>query len=125
MYSPQDYQTHRTINRQNQQRNEDIPPPQPVETFELTPNCMSICFMMPFPFFCIGCCLSQSVKFMFDNTNRILNIKSYCGYCLCCGDKAEIPYHEIIDLDIRIQPGCYVNHQQAVKVLLLYQRGEI
>lgn len=109
MYTPQNYQTNRIINRQNQVKYEDIPPPQPLETFELTPNCMSICFMLPFPFFCLGCCTSQTAKFRFDNNNRILHIKSYCGYCFWFGDKIDIPYDDIVDVDARMMPGCYVN----------------
>jgi hypothetical protein len=81
--------------------------------------------MMPFPFFCIGCCLSQTAKFRFDNNSRVMSIKSYCGFCCCCSNSKEIPYDDITNLDIRLIPGCRINHQPAYKVFLLYKEGEI
>ena len=66
------------------QPEEDLPPPSANEYYEITPSCMYKCFMMPFPFFCIGCCLSQTTKFYLDNNNRTLTLASYCGYCCCC-----------------------------------------
>lgn len=80
--------------------------------------------MLPFPFFCIGCCLSQSSKFQFDNNNRILHLKTYCGYCACCSSNLDVPYDEIVGLDVRIQPGYYINRQPAYKVHLLSKKGE-
>ncbi len=62
----------------------DTLPLQPFETFELTPGCMYICFMLPFPFFCLGCCLSKTAKFRFDNNSHMLSLVTYCGFCACC-----------------------------------------
>lgn len=38
-------------------------PPKPIETFEIVPQCYHKAFMLPFPFFCMGCCMSQTTKF--------------------------------------------------------------
>lgn len=86
---------------------------------------MSICFMMPFPFFCIGCCISQTTKFNFDNNNRSLIVKTYCGYCCCLASTLNIPYDEILNVDVRLRPGVRINHRPAYKVWLLHRKGEI
>ena len=37
--------------------------PKTIETFEIVPQCYHKAFMLPFPFFCMGCCMSQTTKF--------------------------------------------------------------
>jgi hypothetical protein len=107
----------------------DVPPggvsAQPVDYFEITPSCMYKCFMMPFPFLCIGCCLSQSTKMKFDNTQRILTLKTYCGYCCCCSEERIIPYHEVQSLDARPNPHVTINRRTAYNVWLVWQTGQI
>ena len=81
--------------------------------------------MLPFPFFCIGCCTSQTTKLNFNNSTHILTVKEYCGYCLCCASNAVIDYANIYGVEIRPEYGTYINHQQAFRVFLMYKDGEI
>jgi hypothetical protein len=96
-----------------------------VDYFEIIPNCMYKCFMLPFPFFCIGCCMSQTTKMEFDNIGRVVTLKTYCGYCCCCQTERRIPYNGLKAIDRRIVPGVRINNQGAFKVWLVWVDGEL
>jgi hypothetical protein len=43
------------------------------------PTCAMIVFMLPLPFLCLGCCASQTVDLVFDDTTQTVNIVQYPG----------------------------------------------
>jgi hypothetical protein len=96
-----------------------------MEYYEITPNCFYKLFMCPFPCFCAGCCISQSTKMEFDNSQRVLIIRTYCGYCCCFAQEQRIPYHEVQTLDARLDAHMRINHQPAFKVWLVWQSGQL
>ena len=59
-----------------------------------------ICFMMPFPFFCMGCWMSSTVWLTFDTNARTLHVKSCPGYCYCCSTERLLSYSDIGNIDI-------------------------
>ena len=60
-----------------------------------------ICFMMPFPFFCMGYWMSSTVWLTFDTNVRTLHVKSCPGYCYCCStERALLSYSDIGNVDI-------------------------
>ena len=59
-----------------------------------------IIFMMPFPFFCMGCCMSSTVWLTFDTNARTLHVKSCPGYCYCCSTERLLSYSDIGNIDI-------------------------
>lgn len=65
--------------------------PQAMEHYEITPPCYHMLFMLPFPCFMMGCCLSLSAYFDFNNQTRILELRTYCGHCSCCAKTESIP----------------------------------
>ena len=59
-----------------------------------------IIFMMPFPFFCMGCWMSSTVRLTFDTYARTLHVKSCPGYCYCCSTERLLSYSDIGNIDI-------------------------
>jgi len=68
------------------------------EIIEFTPSCSEIVFMLPFPFFCMGCssCMSMTSKLIFNNMSQILTLQTNPGYCFCCRTTFKIPYENIM-----------------------------
>ena len=64
------------------------------------PAGFEICFMMPFPFFCMGCWMSSTVWLTFDTNARTLHVKSCPGYCYCCSTERLLSYSDIGNIDI-------------------------
>ena len=62
------------------------------EHYSITPSCLDIILMLPFPFFCSGCCVSKTTRLIFDKTTHLIHITTYHGYCCCCYDTYQVQF---------------------------------
>eukprot|EP01039_Chlorochromonas_danica_P010095 gene10094-11175_t len=44
------------------------------------PNCMETFLMLPFPFFCLGCCFSYTTDLLFDDDPQLVHIRYSWGH---------------------------------------------
>jgi len=51
-------------------------------------------FMLPFPFFCMGCCLFRQSKLVFDENTRLIKVTVRKGACPCSTQKT-FSYNDI------------------------------
>jgi hypothetical protein len=51
-----------------------------VYKFRGTPGCPEIMFYMPFPFFCMGCCMFNASDLTFDDNTRTLTAETWTGH---------------------------------------------
>jgi len=93
--------------------------PQPVdgqlagkETIKFGLGCMPHCFMLPFPFFCLGCCLFRSSELQLDDATQTLTWRSWPGYCCCdcCTREAQAPYANVRGLQSIINWNLQINN---------------
>jgi len=61
--------------------------------------CFAYVFMLPFPFFCLGCCIFGASDFSFDDNERVLYAKTWRGV-FSCGEPRRIPYTDIANVGI-------------------------
>ena len=80
--------------------------------------------MCPFPFLCIGCCLSRTTILNFYPSEKLLNVKTHCGYCFCYATKLDIPYETIKSIEYRSQ-CCFMNSKATFALVLLLSEGEV
>ena len=81
--------------------------------------------MCPVPFFFVGCCISQTTKMQFNNTERKLSITTYSGHLCCSAETEEIAYDDVLGVYSKRDPNCYVNRQPAFVVYLKTRRCQI
>jgi len=87
------------------------------------PDCMMKCFMIPFPFLCIGCCMSESSNLVFDDRKQQVSVNSYSGYCWCCGQGRDIRYDEIANV-VAKSSNMRINNRPAYSVCFLLRSGD-
>jgi len=80
-------------------------------------------FMCPFPFMCIGCCLSESSNIDFDDVTETVSVNTYCGYCFCCAGTRVLPYGGIGNITMKAS-NLSINGQQAYKLCFVLKNGE-
>jgi hypothetical protein len=63
--------------------------------------CWAYVFMIPFPFFCMGCCLFGGSSATFDDTTLEVTAKRWKGVFSCCPkEQRVIPYRSIANVVI-------------------------
>ena len=92
---------------------------------EYRPDCMMKCFMCPFPFFFMGCCMSRSTDLDFDDYKKILRIASCPGYCFCCANTVDIPYSDIANVAAVHCPNVKINRQSTYKFCIITRAGVV
>ena len=75
--------------------------------------------MLPFPFFCAGCCVSKNTQMTFDVSKQMLNLRTYYGYCCCFSKDYSINFEDIVGVMVDMQQGCIVGDEPACKVILV------
>lgn len=57
--------------------------------------CMAYAFMLPFPFFCFGCCMYGASNIEINRKTRIVTITSWKGVFTSCKKVREVPFDDI------------------------------
>ncbi len=101
------------------------PPPiddeqQPRKQLELPfrPGFFWTVFMLPFPFCCIGCCISESTHLLFDDEAEQLRVRSFPGYCWCCDEHFSVPYSHVQNVRLEMDPSCRMNKKPSVRMFI-------
>lgn len=81
---------------------------------ETKPSGLEIFMMLPFPFFCTGCCFSLTSQFTFNDNTQKLHYWSYPGYLSFIRKDRIIDYQDIGNV-------CYYRTNVAVDEVWLYQ----
>ena len=93
---------------------------------DVQPDCMMTLFMLPFPFLCLGCCLSTSNHLVFDDNSQTFSGTTYPGYCCFPGFKTKVlvEYANIGNVGYR-QTSMQINDQyQFEPVIITKDRRE-
>eukprot|EP00756_Hemistasia_phaeocysticola_P051659 Hpha_TRINITY_DN26833_c0_g1::TRINITY_DN26833_c0_g1_i1::g.17276::m.17276 len=90
---------------------------------EYGPPCWMCPFFMPFPFFCLGCCLTQTTKAVFDDTASTITLTTYCGKCCCCAETRIIPYDTVGNVALGAT-NVRINRLSAYEIVLVLRDGE-
>lgn len=77
----------------------------------ITPGCLFALLMLPYPFFCMGCCLSVTADLVFEDRSQTLLITTAWGYTGCfpgCKTKLSFSYDDVgnvgfISMNMRIR----------------------
>jgi len=90
---------------------------------EERPGCVSICFMIPYPFFCGGCCYAVSCDLIFDDSSQTFNITSWPGF-LCCFAKSRshIEYTHIGNFALE-ESCCMLNRSTMYFPMIVLKDG--
>jgi hypothetical protein len=62
------------------------------------PTCNSYAMMMPFPFFCVGCCTSISSNITFHDSSQTLTISTCPGLCFIAQKTEVVEYHQVANI---------------------------
>jgi hypothetical protein len=90
---------------------------------ESRPTCVMIVFMMPYPFFFMGCCYSVSSNVMFDDVSQTLSIESWPGFMQCLvKTKSHIEYSQVGNLALE-ETCCQSNRQMMYYPLIVLKDG--
>lgn len=88
-----------------------------------SPSCDDVVFMLPFPFFCLGCWLSNTADAVFDDTTKTATLQGYPGYCCCLKSVKTIPYSNIANVAL-VRTNMTKNKVSTYKLTLLMRDGE-
>ena len=88
-----------------------------------TPGAMMMCFMCPFPFLCLGCCLSSTINTLFSDKTQTVEVDSYPGLCVCLAQKKRIAFNDIGNV-LAKRGSMVVNGQYTFTVALQTKHGE-
>ena len=87
---------HQSVTSEEDPENPDGPPLTVVQVGDRGNYCP---FMMPFPFFCMGCAMSSYRKLVFNDTTKTITVTGYPGYCVCLNkERAVIPYSSLLSM---------------------------
>ena len=87
------------------------------------PPSAMITFMLPFPFLCVGCCISQTLHIVFDDTTRTVSISHYPGFCFPFQKKTVLEYSVIANVGYR-GTRMRANRVQMYEPVLVTLKGE-
>eukprot|EP00760_Papus_ankaliazontas_P039222 PhM_4_TR9517/c1_g3_i1/m.98326 len=94
-------------------------------TVTLSPTCLDKCFMLPFPFLGIGCCMSRTTVLTFDDDAECVVMKSNPGYLFCLRKTTEIAYKDVGNIAAQHVSGVQINDQPAYRVVLLDRSANV
>jgi hypothetical protein len=86
--------------------------------------CLAYVFMLPFPFFCMGCCIFGASKFTFDDTTMEVTAKRWDGLFEHCAKIDVTPYLSIANVVI-FGTNVRVNHVRQMAWGLLLTDGSV
>jgi hypothetical protein len=86
--------------------------------------CDAYCFMLPFPFLCLGCFIFGASKLTFDDTTMEVTAKRWDGLFERCAKIDVIPYHSIANVVI-VGTNMRVNHVRQKAWGLLLTDGSV
>eukprot|EP01095_Lingulamoeba_sp_RSL-Kostka_P001356 TRINITY_DN1191_c0_g1_i1.p1 TRINITY_DN1191_c0_g1~~TRINITY_DN1191_c0_g1_i1.p1 ORF type:complete len:141 (-),score=11.26 TRINITY_DN1191_c0_g1_i1:238-660(-) len=83
---------------------------------------MSIIFLLPFPFLCIGlcfCCCGYNQKLKFDNLQQEVSSEGHSGmFCVCCNQfDHHVSYSDITKLDCDLDMNSSINGEYCGKLI--------
>jgi len=92
---------------------------------KLRPSAHMTMLMCPFPFFCLGCCLSASRDIIIDERRQTLEMTSYCGYCCCLKSEPEAyTYQDVANICLIRKPGVYMNRRATYQIAFVMRDGK-
>ncbi len=65
---------------------------------DVYPDCTANVFMLPFPFFCLGCFISSTVHITMDYQEKSLSVSEASGHCYifpCCRKEGRYTFNDI------------------------------
>ncbi len=84
---------------------------------DIYPSCSDTIFMLPFPFFCMGCCMSSTVHLTMDYQERSLSYSEASGHFYifpCCRRECRYSFDDI-------QRVGYISTGVKVNKILMYK----
>eukprot|EP00656_Telonema_subtile_P045498 TRINITY_DN51747_c0_g1_i1.p1 TRINITY_DN51747_c0_g1~~TRINITY_DN51747_c0_g1_i1.p1 ORF type:complete len:217 (-),score=28.80 TRINITY_DN51747_c0_g1_i1:286-936(-) len=87
-----------------------------------TPECFWCPFFLPFPFFCMGCCLSRTTITTWNDSTQTVSIIKYCGYCCCCAKTVTANYADLTGVGTQMS-NMKINGVRAREVTLEFRAG--
>lgn len=79
-------------------------------------------FMLPFPFFCLGCWLSETSAVVFDDATRTVTAEGYPGYCFFLKSKNQFNYDAIANVAL-VRTNIRKNNVATFRMALLLRDG--
>lgn len=90
---------------------------------ESRPGCLSIIFMLPYPFFCGGCCYSVSSNIVFNDSTQTFNIETWPGYLWCfVKSRSHVEYSQIGNVALE-ESCCQQNNRSVFFPLIVLKDG--
>ena len=94
-------------------------------SISLRPSCMMRLFYLPFPFLCMGCCLSSSADLDFDDRTSTVSIARWPGDCFCCMSATTVVAYAHVANVVARSTNMRINKQSAYKIAIALRDGQV
>jgi hypothetical protein len=80
-------------------------------------------FYLPFPFFCMGCCLASSIDVELDDKKRVVRVTAWPGDCFLCYRRSEFAYTDVANVAL-LSSNVSINHRSAYYSAFFFRNGD-
>lgn len=80
--------------------------------------------MLPFPFLCLGCCMSNTADVVFDDSSKTATISGYPGYCFPMKSTTTVLYNDIANVAL-VKTNITKNKMRTYRLSLLLRDGKM